>query len=168
MPKPLTVSTPSDREIVIARDFDAPRELVFLCYSKPELLRRWYGLPDWMMTVCEIDFRVGGKWRFVTRAPSGYEMGSSGIYREIFSPERIVNSETYDQDWTGGETLVTLRLTETDGRTTATTTVLYASKEARDGAAASPMATGMEIGFKRLDEVLAAEARDQKSTLPPR
>ena len=66
MPKPLTITTPGDRDVVVTREFDAPRELVFLCYTKPELIRRWYGLPDWKMTVCEIDFRVGGKWRFVT------------------------------------------------------------------------------------------------------
>ena len=106
MPEPLIITTPGDREIVITRAFDAPRELVFLCYSKPELLRRWYGLPDWTMTVCEIDFRVGGKWRFVTRAPNGFEMGSSGIYTAIEAPVRIVNTEIYDQDWTGGEAIV--------------------------------------------------------------
>jgi uncharacterized protein YndB with AHSA1/START domain len=157
MPEPLIITTPGDREIIVTRGFDAPRELVFLCYSKPELLRRWYGLPDWTMTVCEIDFRVGGRWRFVTRAPGGFEMGSSGIYMAIEAPIRIVNTEIYDQDWTGGETIVTLTLTEKDGRTTATTSVLYATPEARVGAAASPMATGMEIGFKRLDELLASK-----------
>jgi uncharacterized protein YndB with AHSA1/START domain len=155
MPEPLKITTPTDREIVIERRFDAPRDLVFLCYTKPELLRRWYGLPDWVMTVCEIDLRVGGRWRFVTRAPNGYEMGSGGVYREIEAPARLVNTELYDQDWTGGESLVTLRLIEIDGKTTSTITVLYASKAARDGAAATPMAEGMEIGFKRLDDLLA-------------
>jgi uncharacterized protein YndB with AHSA1/START domain len=157
MPEPLIITTPGDREIVVTRAFDAPRELVFLCYSKPELLRRWYGLPDWTMTVCEIDFRVGGKWRFVSRAPNGFEMGSSGSYMVIEAPVRIVNTEIYDQDWTGGETIVTLTLIEKDGRTTVTMSVLYATPEARAGAAASPMATGMEIGFKRLDELLASK-----------
>jgi len=156
MPEPLLITTPGDREIVVTRSFDASRDLVFLCYSKPELLRRWYGLPDWTMTVCEIDFRVGGKWRFVTRSPSGFEMGSSGTYIEIDAPARIVNTEVYDRDWTSGETIVTLTLAEKDGRTTATISVLYATPEARAGAAASPMATGMEIGFKRLDDLLAA------------
>lgn len=155
MPSPLTITTPGDRQIVIVRSFDAPRDLVFLCYSRPELLRCWYGLPDWTMTVCEIDFWVGGKWRFVTRAPSGYEMGSQGIYTGIVAPERIDQTETYDQDWTGGETTQTLVLTEHQGVTTSTTTVTYSSPEARAGAAASPMAEGMEIGFKRLDAALA-------------
>jgi uncharacterized protein YndB with AHSA1/START domain len=157
MPEPLIITTLGDREIIVTRSFDAPRDLVFLCYSKPELLRRWYGLPDWTMTVCDIDFRVGGKWRFVTRSPGGFEMGASGIYTEIEAPVRIVNTELYDQDWTGGETIVTLTLIEKDGRTTATTSILYASPEARAGAAASPMATGMEIGFSRLDQLLASK-----------
>lgn len=155
MPEPLVITTPGDREIVVVRSFDAPRDLVWLCYSKPELLRRWYGLPDWTMPVCDMDFRVGGKWRFVSRSPDGFEMGASGVYREIEAPARIVNTEIYDMDWTGGETLATLTLTELDRRTTATTSVLYATPEARAGAAASPMATGMEIGFKRLDAALA-------------
>lgn len=157
MPKPLTITTPGDRDIVVVREFDAPRDLVFLCYSKPELLRRWYGLPDWTMTVCEMDFRVGGKWRYVTVAPGGFEMASQGIYTLIEAPERIGQTETYDDNWTGGETTNTVAFAESGGRTTVTTTVTYASPEARAGAVASPMATGMEIGFKRLDAVLAEE-----------
>lgn len=157
MPDPLTITTPSDREVVVTREFDAPRDLVFLCFSKPELLRRWYGLPDWTMTVCDMDFRVGGKWRFVTRGPDGFEMGSSGVYHEIEAPVRIVNTETYDQDWTGGEAIGTLTLEEHEGRTTARMSLLYSSKEARDGVIASPMAEGMEIGFTRLDALVKAE-----------
>jgi uncharacterized protein YndB with AHSA1/START domain len=157
MPAPLEVTTPSDREIVVTRTFDAPRELVFLCYSKPELVRRWLGPPDWTMSVCDIDFQVGGKWRFVLRSPDGFEMGSSGVYRDIARPDRIVNTELYDMDWTGGETLVTVTFAESGGTTTATTAVLYASKAARDGAAATPMTEGMEVSFGRLDQVLAAQ-----------
>ncbi len=93
MPEPLTLTTLGDRQIVITRRFDAPRDLVFLCYSKPELLRRWYGMPDWTMPVCEIDFRVGGRWRFVQRAPNGFEMGSKGLYTLIEAPERIEQTE---------------------------------------------------------------------------
>jgi uncharacterized protein YndB with AHSA1/START domain len=159
MPKPLTITTPGDRDIVVVREFDAPRDLVFLCYSKPELLRRWYGLPDWTMPVCDIDFRVGGKWRFVTRSPDGFEMASQGIYTGIESPELIDQTETYDDNWTGGETKNHLVLTEKGGKTTSTLTVTYASAEARAGAAASPMATGMEIGCKRLDALLAEEQK---------
>ena len=159
MPKPLTITTPGDRQIVVTRSFDAPRDLVFLCYSKPDLLRRWYGLPDWAMTVCEIDFRVGGKWRFVTKSPDGYEMGSRGVFTLIEAPERIDQTELYDDDWTGGETTMTLRLTEADGVTTSTLTITYASPEARAGAGATPKARGMEIGFTRLDALLAEQLR---------
>jgi uncharacterized protein YndB with AHSA1/START domain len=158
MPKPLTIEPAGDRQLVITRDFDAPRDLVFLCYSKPELLRRWYGLPDWEMTVCEIDFRVGGKWRFVTKSPGGYEMASKGIYTLIASPAQIDQTELFDDDWTGGETLVELKLTDIgNGKTRSVTTVTYATPEGRAAAAATPMADGMEIGFKRLDELLADE-----------
>src|SRR5690606_5738502 len=101
-----------ERQLVVTRDFDAPRELVWLCYSKPELLRRWYGLPDWAMTVCEIDFRVGGKWRFVSRSPGGYEMASRGIYTGIDEPARITQTEAFDDNWQGGETINELRLSD--------------------------------------------------------
>jgi uncharacterized protein YndB with AHSA1/START domain len=157
MPKPLTITTPGDRDIVVVREFDAPRDLVWLCYSKPELLRRWYGLPDWEMTVCDMDFRVGGKWRYVSKAPSGYEMGSQGIYTGITKPERIDQTEYYDDDWTKGGSENSVVFTEHEGRTTATMTVTYSSPEARAEAVATPMAVGMEIGFKRLDAVLAEE-----------
>lgn len=158
MPEPLKIEAVGDLQLVITRDFDAPRELVFLCYSKPDLMRRWYGLPDWEMTECEIDFRVGGKWRFVSKAPSGYEMASQGIYSLIDEPGQIDQTEKFDDDWTGGETRNELKLIDLgDGRTRSVTTVNYATPEARAGAAASPMADGMEIGFKRLDGLLAEE-----------
>ena len=157
MPRPLTITTPGERDIVVVREFDAPRDLVWLCYSKPELVRRWYGLPDWTMTVCEMDFRVGGKWRYITVSPGGYEMGSQGLYREIVEPERIGPTEYYDDDWTKGGSDNVVVFTERDGRTISTMTVTYSSPEARAAAVATLMAEGMEIGFKRLDELLAAE-----------
>ncbi|MEO7224074.1 MAG: SRPBCC family protein [Devosia sp.] len=158
MPNPLTLEAVGDRQLVITRDFDAPRDLVFLCYSKPELMKRWYGLPDWEMTVCEIDFRVSGKWRFVSKAPSGYQMASQGIYTLITKPEQIDQTELFDEDWTGGETKNELKLVDLgDGKTRAITTVNYATPEGRAAAVATPMATGMEIGFKRLDDLLAEE-----------
>jgi uncharacterized protein YndB with AHSA1/START domain len=156
MPNPLIITTPTDREIVVVRDFDAPRDLVWECWIRPELLRRWFGPPEWELVHCEFEPRVGGKWRFVTRGPDGMEMASGGTIREFVRPERMVTTEKYDIDWTGGETLISNVFTEKDGRTTSTMTVLYASKEARDGARATPMAEGMELGFKRLDELLAS------------
>jgi uncharacterized protein YndB with AHSA1/START domain len=160
MPKPLTITTPGDRQIIVIRSFDAPRDLVWLCYSKPELVRRWYGLPDWQMTVCEMDFRVGGKWRYVTVAPGGYEMGSHGAYTGIAEPDRIDQTEFYDDDWTKGGSQNTVVFTDAGGQTTATMTVTYSSPDARAVAVATPMAVGMEIGFKRLDATLAELAKN--------
>ncbi len=158
----LIFSTPSDRELVFTRDFDAPRHLVFDCLSRPDLLRRWMlGPPGWTMPVCEIDFRVGGRFRYVWRKSSGTEMGMGGVYSEILSPERIVHVELFDQDWTGGETTVTTLLTEKDGRTTLTGTVLYSSKEARDGAFRTGMAEGMKAGYELLDELILAMQRGE-------
>ena len=157
MPKPLTITTPGDRQIVVAREFDAPRDLVFLCYSKPELLRRWYGMPDWTTFVCDIDFRVGGKYRIGQRSPEGYELASQGIYTAIEAPVRIEQTEYYDDNWTQGGTVNVLTLTEANGVTTATMTITFTTPEARAAAAASPMAVGMEIGFKRLDTLLTEE-----------
>jgi uncharacterized protein YndB with AHSA1/START domain len=157
MPRPLAITTPGDRQIVVTRSFDAPRDLVFLCYSKPELLRRWYGMPDWTTFVCDIDFRVGGKYRIGQRSPDGYELASQGLYTAIVEPERIDQTEYYDDDWTLGGTVNVLTLTEKGGVTTATMAITFTSPEARAAAAASPMAVGMEIGFKRLDALLAEE-----------
>ena len=155
MMPPLSIALPSDREIEVTRQFKAPADLVFDCWTVPALIKRWLGFADWTFTTCEFDARVGGKWRFVTRSPDGYEMGSGGEILEITRPDWIKTTELYDQDWTGGQTIVTNRLTETDGVTTSVVTILYPTKEARDGAKATPMAEGMEHGFKRLEELLA-------------
>ena len=150
----LTLTTPSDREIRIVRVFDAPRRRVFDCYFKPELLRRWMMGPEgWTFTVCEIDLKVGGNYRNVLTGPDGMELAWSGVYLEVVVPERVVTREKYDQDWTGGETTGTLEFTE-HGGTTVTTTLLYSSREARDGALQTRMAEGMAAGFDRLEEML--------------
>lgn len=157
MNETLKVTTPTDREIVITRVFDAPRSLIFDCMSKPELVRRWLlGPPGYTMPVCEIDFRVGGRYRYVWRGPDGSEMGMGGVYREIVPSERIVQTELFDQDWTGGETVGTALLTEEGSRTTLTITELYSSKEARDGALRTGMAEGMSAGYDRLAELLTS------------
>ena len=149
------VSTPTDREIRISRVFDAPRELVFDAFTKPELLTRWMsGPPGWSFVVCEVDLRVGGAYRFVWRGPDGTEMGMGGVHREIERPERVVNTQRFDQDWTGGEAVGTLQLLERDGKTISINTVLYVSKEARDGALASGMDQGMAMGYDRLEGLL--------------
>ena len=155
---PLTITLPSDREIQVTRDFAAPPDLVFDCWTIPALIRRWLGPPDWQMLTCEFDARVGGKWRFVSRGPNGFEMGHGGTILELDRPRWLKTTERYDMDWTGGETLNTNAFTVKDTGTRSVLTVLYASKEARDGAAATPMAEGMEMGFQRLDAILAETA----------
>ena len=152
----LKVSTPSEREIAMTRVFDAPRAQVFDAWTRPEVLKRWLGPRDWPLVVCEIDLRAGGAYRFVARGADGTEMGWGGVYREIVPPERVVHSEAFDQDWTGGETLVTVVLDEQAGRTTMTSTVLYSSREARDAVLRSPMEHGVAESCDRLAELLAS------------
>jgi len=152
----LTVAANGERELVMRRTFDAPRQLVFDAFSKPELVRQWLlGPPGWSMPVCEIDFRVGGKYRYVWRHDrNGNEMGMGGVYREIVTPERIVNTETFDEPWYPGEAVGTLVLTEESGKTKVTQTVLYASREARDGVLQSPMESGVAASYDRLENLL--------------
>jgi uncharacterized protein YndB with AHSA1/START domain len=149
------VTAPSAREIVMTRVFGAPRHLVFDAWTNPELLKQWLlGPPGWTMPVCEIDLRVGGRYRYVWRGPDGTEMGMGGVHREVVVPERIVNTQLFDQDWTGGKTVGTLVLVERDGKTTVTNSVLYSSKEARDAALLTGMADGVGMGYERLDKLL--------------
>src|SRR3979490_2736312 len=158
-PGGLIVTTPSDREIAMTRVFNAPRKLVFDAWTKPELVRRWLlGPPGWTMPVCEIDLKVGGAYRFEWLGQDGTRMGMGGVYREIVFPERIVNTQLFDQDWTGGEALGTLLLTEQGGKTTLTNAMLSLSREARHGALRARMAEGVEAGYARLDELLPSMA----------
>jgi len=151
----LKVTTPTDREIVLTRTFDAPRRLVFDAYTKPELLKRWLGVHGgWSLAVCEIDLRVGGAYRYVWRGPCGQEMGMGGVYREVVPPERIVSTERFDQSWYPGEAVGTVVMVEQGGKTTVTTTILYESKEARDVVLRSPMEQGVAASYDRLAEIL--------------
>jgi len=157
----LKVTTPSDREIAMTRVFDAPRHLVFEAYTRPELLKRWLGVHNgWSLAVCEIDLRVGGRYRYVWRGPDRAEMGMGGVYKEVVAPERIVSTEKFDQSWYPGEAVGTLVLAEQGGRTTLTLTVRYESREARDAVLRSPMEQGMAAGLDKLEEVLATMARE--------
>lgn len=160
MANKLEITLPSDREICITRSFDSPRRLVWDCHTKPELIRRWMlGPPGWEMPVCEIDLRVGGKYRYEWEDRSrGKTMGMGGVFTEVTAPMRLAARERFDDDWTGGETQVSQIFTETVGITTLTFTILYASRQARDGAAATGMTDGMEHGYRRLDDVLATLA----------
>ena len=144
----LTVMTPTEREIVMTRVFDAPRRLVFEAMTKPEHLVRWFGPHGWTLAVCQIDFRPGGAWRFVLRGPDGTEMGMKGVYQDITPPERFVSTESFD-DYPG-ESLNALIFSEKDGKTTFTITVLYASGEIRDAVIRSGMERGAGESYDRL------------------
>jgi uncharacterized protein YndB with AHSA1/START domain len=153
----LQVTTPSEREIAMTRVFDAPRSLVFDAWTKPELLKRWLGVRGgWTFAVCEVDLRVGGSYRFVWRGPTGAEMGMGGVYREIVRPERLVATEKFDEPWYEGDALDTTTFVERGGKTTATTTVRYASQEVRDAVLNTPMLTGVAESYDKMAEVLAS------------
>jgi uncharacterized protein YndB with AHSA1/START domain len=153
----LEIATPSDRELVMTRGFNAPRALVFDALTRPELLRRWYGPSGWSLVVCEIDLRVGGAWRFVTRRPDGKEIGQHGVYREIVAPERLVNTESWE-DWNPGEVLVTAVLVEEDGTTTLTSTLLFPTQEVRDMLVKSGMTSGAAETYDKLAACLESMA----------
>ena len=149
----LTVTTPTEREIVITRVFDAPRRLVFEAWTSPQHLPHWLlGPPGWTMPICEIDLRPGGASRMVWRRADGNEMEIRGVYKEIKPPERLVSTESWGGNWP--ETLNTLVFTEKDGKTTITLTILYPSKEARDAALQTGMTKGVSASFDRLAEHL--------------
>lgn len=153
----LVVTTPSDREIVMTREFDAPRRLVFDAWTKAEHIKNWFGRRGDIMTVCEVDLRVGGAWRYVWRLREGGEMGMHGEYREIAPPERLVSTEEFEG--ADAETMApavnTLTLEERHGTTTMRTGSLYGSREARDAVIATGMETGAAESFDRLAELLA-------------
>jgi uncharacterized protein YndB with AHSA1/START domain len=152
----LEITLPSDREIAMTRAFNAPRELVFDAWTKPELVRQWLGaFAGWTFPVCEIDLRVGGSYRYVWRK-GDTEMGMGGVFREIVVPERIVSTEKFDDPWYEGEAVGTVILTEENGRTTLVQTVLYDSKAIRDAVLQSPMETGVAASYDKLEEVLAS------------
>jgi uncharacterized protein YndB with AHSA1/START domain len=155
-PDSFKVSTPTDCEIQITRDFNAPRRLVFDAFTKPELVRRWLlGPPGWTMPLCEIDLRVGGAYRYVWRSEKdGSQMAMGGVFREVIPPGRLVATEKFDDAWYPGEALDTTVFEEMRDITRTTITVLYESKEARDTARRSGMEHGMAAGYDRLEALL--------------
>jgi len=151
-------TTPTELEIVMTRIFDAPRSLVFEAWTNPEYLPLWLLGPEgWTMPVCEVDLRVGGLWRFVSRSSDGTEMAMHGVYRKILPPERLVSTESWGPGWP--ETLNTVTLLEELGKTTISNRVLYSSKEARDSALKSGMKDGVTASFNRLAEYLKSIAK---------
>lgn len=150
----LTLTFPSERELVMTRVLNAPRELVFVAMTQPEHVRHWYGLREHTMTVCEIDLRVGGRWRFVTQMEGGSEFAFSGVYQEITPPERVVFTEGFEA-LPGHDYVVTSTFTEEDGKTTLTNHILYQSQADRDGHVGSGMEAGANVSYDRLAEHLA-------------
>ena len=152
----LQLTTPTEREIVLTRVFDAPRNLVFDAFTKPELLKRWFGPRGWSLPVCAVDLRVGGTFRFVLRGPDGTDMGMRGVYREIVPPERSVHTESFDAY--PGASLVTAVWAERGSKTTLTITLLYPSQEVRDAVISSGMEHGAAESYDKLAELLASIA----------
>lgn len=150
----LQVSTPTDREIVLTRLFHAPRHLVFAAFSKPELLKRWFGPRGWSLETCEIDMKVGGHFRYILVGPDGAKLGMRGTYKEIDPPFRSVHTESFD-DYPG-ESQVTTVFTEKEGVTTLTATILYPSREIRDIVIQTGMEHGAAESYDKLAELLAS------------
>ena len=160
----LHVTAPGDREIVMTRLFNAPRSLVFDCYTKSELLTRWLTGPDgWSFLTCDNDLKVGGVYHWIWRHADGRTMGLHGVYREIVRPELIVRTEVFDGQDKEGETLGTILLTEQDGKTTVTTTAVYPSREARDGMLKVGMTKDVSASYDRLDGVLESLGSSQSA-----
>ena len=153
----LAMTLQGDCDIVVERSFDAPRELVFECHSKAELVMRWLWGPDeWRMALCEIDFRVGGLYRYVWRSETRGDIGMGGVYREIEAPALIVTTELFDDDWTEGEALNAIEFIAEGDRTLVRTTVTYSSERAREGALKTGMLDGWEQGYAHLEELFEA------------
>jgi uncharacterized protein YndB with AHSA1/START domain len=152
-PETLKVRTPTDCEIVLARVFDAPRQMVFDALTRPELLKRWFAPPGWSLAVCEVDLKAGGRFRFVMERPGGGRTGMRGVWREIAAPERLVHTESFDDF--PGESQITTEFAEQNGRTTLTITSLSPSREVRD-AILKGGTDGMAQSYDKLAEILAA------------
>jgi uncharacterized protein YndB with AHSA1/START domain len=155
------VTMPSDREVKVTRSFRAPRALVYRAFTEPQLVQRWLlGPPGWSMPVCEMDVRVGGRYRWRWRNDQdGSEFGFTGTFREVQPASRLVHTEAYDPgtvggDFPGNEAIVTVVFSEDAGMTTVTSLIDFGSKEARDGAVATGMTDGMEQSYQQLDRLL--------------
>jgi uncharacterized protein YndB with AHSA1/START domain len=148
------VTTPSECDIVLTRLFSAPRALVFEAMTRPEHIRRWWGnLGDgYSVPVCEVDLRVGGRWRFVNRHPQG-EAAFHGVYRDIAPPDRLVFTEIFEA-FPDAESVVSAVFTEEDGQTRLTATCTYPSREVRDMVVQSGMAKGAGLSYDRLEDLV--------------
>lgn len=147
------VTLPSDLEIKIVREFDAPADLVFEVWTTPEHIRNWWGYPEHPMTVCEMDLRVGGAYRFVAEVPEFGEIAFRGVNKVIDRPRRLVSTEIYEA-YPDVEAVNTLTLEESDGVTTMTIVAAYPTKEARDAVIASGMEDGLQVSLDRAGAIL--------------
>ena len=161
--KPAEVSTPSDREVLIERSFEASADLVWKAYTDPTLMRRWLtAMPGWSMPVCEMTTDVGGEYRWRWRDDAnGVEFGFTGEMLEVEPHSRIVHTQAYDPGNMGGSmgdgsSIITVTFNEADGITNVATLIKFASKADRDAAVSTGMTDGMEMSYKQLDGVLAA------------
>jgi uncharacterized protein YndB with AHSA1/START domain len=146
------VTLPADDQLVITREFDAPKDLVYKAYTTPDLVRRWWSGERGEMTTCDIDLRVGGQWRYVMIAGGDFEVGFHGEYREIVPNERLVMTEVYE-GMPDAEALETITFTEEDGRTTLTMLIQHRNQEERDAHLNSGMEEGMQESMDRLEQV---------------
>ena len=153
-----TVTLPTDEQILITREFDAPKHLVYKAWTTPDLVKRWWPGLRGEMTIAEIDLRVGGSWRYVMVATGGFEVAFHGEFREVVPNERLVNTEVYEMPGAEplpaeDEPLNIVTFAEADGRTTLTVLVQTTSKELRDTIINSGMETGMQEGMDLLEQV---------------
>ena len=147
------VTLPSDTQVLITREFNAPRHLVFKAWTTPELIRRWWAGDRGEVTFAEVDLRVGGKWRYAMIANGGFEVAFHGEYREIVPNERIVSTEIFEGMPDAGAAVSTVSFTESDGRTTLTILVEQPDREIRDAFIASGMESGLQEALDDLEEV---------------
>lgn len=153
-----TVTLPTDEEILITREFDAPRHLVYRAWTTPELVRRWWSGRQGEMRDVEIDLRVGGRWRYVMMTNDGSEVAFHGDYREIVPDERIVTTEVYEMgpeevDGSDDPVLNDVTFSEVEGRTVLTLLVRCPSKEIRDAIVESGMEVGMQEQMDLLEQI---------------
>lgn len=150
-----TVTLPTDEQILITREFDAPKHLVYRAWTTPDLVKRWWNAKRGEVTIAEIDLRVGGTWRYVMVTEDGLEVGFHGEYREIVPNERIVTTEVYEgvPEGDAGAVLNIVTFSEADGRTTLTNLVQASNKEIRDAIIDSGMEAGMQDAMDLLEEV---------------
>jgi uncharacterized protein YndB with AHSA1/START domain len=154
------VTLPTDEQILITREFDAPRRLVWKAWTTPELVRRWWHAKRGEVTVAEIDLREGGRWRYAMVTPDGMEVAFHGVYREVVPEERLVSTEVYEGVPNGeeGATLNTATFAEADGRTVLTILVEAPSKEIRDAIIATGMEDGLQDALDLVEEVAVSLA----------